>query len=93
LKRKKEIVSAPIILPRLDTATLAELRKLYEETPNVESRTRYQMLVGGAVSAGGLLMTQCSLSPRAVFIKLDLFLKEEEVDSHNGETNREHPEP
>ncbi len=42
---EKEIVSAPIILPRLDTATLAELRQRYEETPNVEIRTRYQMLL------------------------------------------------
>jgi transposase len=42
---EREIVSAPIILPRLDTATLAELHQRYEETPNVESRTRYQMLL------------------------------------------------
>jgi transposase len=38
-------VSAPIILPRLDRTTLAELRKRYEETPNVEGRTRYQMIL------------------------------------------------
>jgi hypothetical protein len=42
---EREIVSAPIILPRLDPATLAELRQRYEEAPNVESRTRYQMLL------------------------------------------------
>ena len=45
LKRRKEIVTAPITLPRLDTATLAELRRRYEETPPVESRTRSQMIL------------------------------------------------
>ena len=45
VKRKKEIVTAPIRLPELDAATLADLRQRYEETPNVESRTRYQMLL------------------------------------------------
>jgi len=38
-------MTAPITLPPLDPATLAELRRRYEETPNVESRTRYQMLL------------------------------------------------
>ena len=38
-------MTAPITLPRLDTATLTELRQRYEETSNVESRTRYQMLL------------------------------------------------
>lgn len=38
-------MSTPIILPRLDTTTLAEVRQRYEETPNVESRTRYQMIL------------------------------------------------
>jgi len=38
-------VTAPITLPQLDTATLAELHQRYEEAPNVESRTRYQMLL------------------------------------------------
>ena len=42
---ERESVSAPIILPRLDPATLAELRQRYEEAPKVESRTRYQMLL------------------------------------------------
>src|SRR5258708_9551317 len=32
-------------LPELDAATLAGLHQRYEETPNVESRTRYQMLL------------------------------------------------
>ncbi len=38
-------MTAPITLPPLDAATLAELRQRYEETPNVESRTRSQMLL------------------------------------------------
>ena len=38
-------MSAPITLPRLDAATLTELRQRYEETSNVESRTRYQMIL------------------------------------------------
>ena len=38
-------MTAPITLPPLDTATLAELRRLYEVTSNVESRTRYQVLL------------------------------------------------
>jgi hypothetical protein len=38
-------MTAPITLPPLDTATLAELRRRYAVTSNVESRTRYQMLL------------------------------------------------
>jgi len=38
-------MTAPITLPPVDTTTLAELRRRYEDTPNVESRTRYQMLL------------------------------------------------
>jgi len=38
-------VTAPITLPPLEAATLTELRRRYEETPNVESRTRYQMIL------------------------------------------------
>ena len=45
LKRRKEIMTAPITLPRLDTATLAGLRRCYEETPPVESRTHSQMIL------------------------------------------------
>src|SRR6266566_8663944 len=45
VKRRKERVTAPITLPRLDPATLSELRHRYEETPNVESRPRYQMIL------------------------------------------------
>jgi transposase len=44
-KKRKECVTAPITLPRLDSATVAELRQRYEETPNAESRTRYQMIL------------------------------------------------
>jgi transposase len=38
-------VSAPLILPRFDPATLAELRQRYEDAPNGESRTRYHILL------------------------------------------------
>ena len=38
-------MTAPITLPPLDPAILGELRQRYEDTPNVESRTRYQMLL------------------------------------------------
>lgn len=45
VKRRKERVTTPITLPPLETATLAELRQRYEDTSNVESRTRYQMIL------------------------------------------------
>src|SRR6266699_6586817 len=45
VKKRKECMTAPITLPPLDPATLGELRQRYEDTPNVESRTRYQMLL------------------------------------------------
>lgn len=38
-------MTAPLTLPELDAATLVSLHQRYEETPNVESRTRYQMLL------------------------------------------------
>src|SRR5215469_15543995 len=38
-------MTAPITLAPLDTATVAELHRRYEDPPNVESRTRYQMLL------------------------------------------------
>jgi len=38
-------MTAPITLLRLDAAILTKLRQRYEETPNVESRTRYQMIL------------------------------------------------
>ena len=39
------MMTAPLSLPELDAATLAELRQRYEETSNAESRTRYQMVL------------------------------------------------
>jgi transposase len=38
-------VTAPITLPSLEQSTLAELRRRYEKTTDVETRTRYQMLL------------------------------------------------
>jgi transposase len=38
-------MTAPITLTPLDPVTLAELRLRYEETPKVENRTRYQMIL------------------------------------------------
>ena len=38
-------MTAPITIPRLESAPLTELRQRYESTPNVESRTRYQMIL------------------------------------------------
>lgn len=38
-------MTAPITLPSLEKATLAELRRCYEETTDAETRTRYQMLL------------------------------------------------
>ena len=45
LKREKESMTAPITLPPIDTATLAELRRRYEDTSKAENRTRYQMIL------------------------------------------------
>lgn len=45
VKKRQECMTAPITFPPLDPATLIELRQRYEDTPNVESRTRYQMLL------------------------------------------------
>src|SRR6266487_3134279 len=44
VKKRKQCVTAPITLPRLDAATLTKLRQRYEDTPKVESRTGYQSL-------------------------------------------------
>jgi len=38
-------MTAPITLPPMDELALTELRRRYEESPNAETRTRYQMLV------------------------------------------------
>src|SRR5881227_2697852 len=45
VKKRRECVAASMTLPPLDPATLTELHQRYEDTPNVESRTRYQMLL------------------------------------------------
>src|SRR6266516_3244949 len=45
VKKRKECVAVPITLPRLDPATLTELHQRYEDTPIVENRTRYQMVL------------------------------------------------
>src|SRR6266699_5713475 len=45
IEEKEERMTAPITLPPVDPATLAELHRRYEDTPNVESRTRYQMIL------------------------------------------------
>jgi transposase len=44
-KKRKECVTAPITLPRFDAATRSELYRRYQDTPTVESRTRYQMVL------------------------------------------------
>ena len=44
-EEKEGMHDSPITLPPLDPATLGELRQRYEDTPNVESRTRSQMLL------------------------------------------------
>ena len=38
-------MTTPITLPQLEELTLTELRRRYEETPDAETRTRYQMLL------------------------------------------------
>ena len=45
VKKRRECVAASMTLPPLDPATLTELHQRYEDTPNVESRTRSQMLL------------------------------------------------
>ncbi len=54
-RRKEDKLSAPITLPPLDEQTLLDLRCCYEETPDAETRTRYQMLL---LSAQGQTSTQ-----------------------------------
>ena len=44
-RRKEEEMTKPLTLPPLDEVTLTELRRRYEESPNAETRTRYQMLL------------------------------------------------
>jgi len=45
VKKRKECVAVPITLPQLDPVTLTEFHQRYEDTPIVESRTRYQMVL------------------------------------------------
>ena len=44
-RRKEEEMTTPITLPPMDEVTLTELRRRYEESPDAETRTRYQMLL------------------------------------------------
>src|SRR6266705_3332219 len=48
-------MTAPITLRPLDEQSLIDLRRHYEETPDAETRTRYQMLL---LSAKGQTSTQ-----------------------------------
>src|SRR5437016_4628753 len=45
VKKRRECVTASMTLPPLDPATLTQLHQRYEDTPNVESRRRYQMIL------------------------------------------------
>src|SRR5260370_39387226 len=54
-RRKEDKLTAPITLPPLDEQTLTNLRHRYDETPDAETRTRYQMLL---LSAQGQTSTQ-----------------------------------
>jgi Winged helix-turn helix len=45
IEEKEGTYDSPYHLPPLETKTLTELRRRYEDTPNVESRTRYQMIL------------------------------------------------
>src|SRR6266849_4305697 len=44
-RRKEQEMTKPLTLPPLDEVTLTELHRRYEESPNAETRTRYQMLL------------------------------------------------
>ena len=44
-RRKEKEMTVPLTLPPMDEVTLTELRRRYEESPNAETRTRYQMLL------------------------------------------------
>src|SRR5216683_8041611 len=44
-RRKDEEMTTPITLPPMDELTLTELRCRYDDTSDVETRTRYQMLL------------------------------------------------
>lgn len=38
-------MTKPVTLPPMDEVTLTELHRHYEESPDAESRTRYQMIL------------------------------------------------
>jgi transposase len=42
-RKKEEEMTSPISLPPIDELTRTELRRRYKETPDAETRTRYQM--------------------------------------------------
>jgi transposase len=44
-RRKEQEMTKPLTLPPLDEVTLTELHRRYEESPDAETRTRYQMLL------------------------------------------------
>src|SRR5215472_2674080 len=44
-RRKEEEMTKPLTLPPLDEVTLTELHRRYEQSPDAETRTRYQMLL------------------------------------------------
>ena len=48
-------MTTPITLPQLDEPMLTALRRRYEESPDAETRTRYQMLL---LSLGGQTSSQ-----------------------------------
>jgi transposase len=44
-QRKEQELTKPLTLPPLDEEALSELRQRYEQSPDAETRTRYQMLL------------------------------------------------
>ena len=54
-EERKTEMTAPITLPPLDEPTLTELSRRYDDAPDAETRTRYQMLL---LSATGQTSTQ-----------------------------------
>ena len=44
-RRKEQEIPKSLTLPPLDEVTLTELHRRYEESPDAETRTRYQMLL------------------------------------------------
>jgi len=43
--RKEQEMTKPLTLPPMDEVTLTEMHRRYEESPDAETRTRYQMLL------------------------------------------------